>query len=204
MIAVKFLYALILCIPMCLPGTASQADTAVETTEPVLVEDFPIPIGGPFKLVNHNGITTTDKDFSQHYMLVYFGYTYCPSICPTDLSKISRALEAVPDISKHVQPLFITIDPARDQPGILKEYIAHFHSSFIGLTGSESQIRDVAKAFKVHRVKVTQADGEKDDYLVNHSAFSYLMDKNGKLIALLPYGGTTDHFIKTLRKYVTP
>lgn len=163
---------------------------------------FPLKIGGTFQLIDHTGQTRTEQDFIGRYMLVYFGYTYCPNICPTDLQKITTTLEQLGDRAAHIQPLFITIDPARDRPDLLKEYVANFHSSFIGLTGSEAQIRAVAKTYKVHRVKVPMPDAGPDEYLVNHSAFIYLMGEDGQLLTLFPYATDQKKMTETIQKYV--
>jgi protein SCO1/2 len=140
------------------------------------------PIGGPFMLTNQNGKTVTDKDFLGKYLLVYFGYTYCPDMCPTGLQSIAASLDALGKDADKVQPLFITIDPARDTPAKLKEYVATFHPRIIGLTGTADQIATAAKSYQVYYAKGEMVDDK--DYVMDHSSLIYLMDKDGKFISV--------------------
>jgi len=144
-------------------------------------------IGGPFTLTDHNGKRVSDKDFAGKYLLVYFGYTYCPDVCPTGLTVISDALDQLGADAAKVQPLFVTIDPHRDTPEQMKEYATYFHPSLIGLTGSDSEIAQVAKAYRIYYAKVENKDPDSDpeDYTVDHSAVTYLMG---------PKGGFLQHF----------
>jgi protein SCO1/2 len=135
-------------------------------------------IGGPFTLTSQDGKSVSDTDFAGKYLLVYFGYTNCPDMCPTGLQSMSRALDMLKTDADKVQPLFITVDPARDTPKRLKEYDSAFHPKIIGLTGSAEQIASVAKEYQVYYEK-----GEGDqDYEVDHSSVIYLMDPSGKLV----------------------
>ena len=136
------------------------------------------PIGGPFQLVNQDGKTVTDKDFAGKYLLVYFGYTSCPDMCPTGLQSISRAMDLLKSDADKVQPLFITVDPPRDTPARLKQYDAAFHPKIVGLTGTAEQIAAVAKEYQVYYEK---GEGE-DDYEIEHSSVIYLMNTQGKLV----------------------
>ena len=138
-------------------------------------------IGGPFTLVNHTGKTMTEKDIAGKYPLVFFGFTHCPDICPTDLFVISQALELLEDESNKIAPLFITIDPERDTPDILADYLSNFHPAMIGLTGTDEQIATVAKAYKVYYTKEENPDSGLD-YTMNHSAFTYLMSPDGEYL----------------------
>jgi protein SCO1/2 len=135
-------------------------------------------VGGAFTLTSQDGKTVTDKDFSGKYLLVYFGYTSCPDMCPTGLQSISRALDQLGDDVNQVQPLFITVDPARDTAARLKEYDAAFHPKIVGLTGSDAQIAAVAKEYRVYYKK---GEGD-DDYEVEHSSEIYLMNPAGELV----------------------
>ncbi len=137
-------------------------------------------IGGSFVLTNHDGKIVTDADYHGKYLLVYFGYTYCPDMCPTGLQSISRALDQLGGDAKKVQPLFITIDPDRDTPVKMKEYISSFHPSIVGLTGSAQQIADVAKEYQVYYKRGEQVD--EHDYMMDHSSLIYLMNPDGKLV----------------------
>jgi protein SCO1/2 len=138
-------------------------------------------VGGPFSLTDQNGHTRTDKDFIGHYMLVYFGYTNCPDVCPTTLSVMADAMEKLGGAAHQVVPIFITVDPARDTPRVLKSYLAAFGPEFVGLTGSPSSIAAVAKEYHVYyRVQNATKSGS---YAVNHSNVIYLMSPEGKFIA---------------------
>ena len=138
-------------------------------------------VGGPFSLTDQYGHTRTDKDFIGHYMLVYFGYTNCPDVCPTTLSVMADAMEKLGGAAHEVVPVFITVDPARDTPRMLKSYLAAFGPEFVGLTGSPGSIAAVAKEYHVYyRV---QKRGKNGSYAVNHSNVIYLMGPGGKFIA---------------------
>jgi cytochrome oxidase Cu insertion factor (SCO1/SenC/PrrC family) len=149
-----------------------------------------VSVGGPFTLTDQTGRTVTDADYRGKWMLVYFGYTFCPDVCPTELQTIAGALDRLgPDAAKIV-PIFITIDPARDTPPVLADYVRLFDKRLVGLTGSDAQIHDVARAYRVYYAKVTQKSS--DSYLMDHSSFIYLMSPEGRFRALLQPGETPD------------
>lgn len=135
-------------------------------------------IGGPFALTGPDGKTVRDTDFAGKYLLVYFGYTNCPDMCPTGLQSISRAMDRLGDDADKVQPLFITVDPARDSPQRLRDYDSAFHPKIIGLTGSAESLAAVAKEYQVYY----QKDEGDEDYDVDHSALIYLMNPSGNLV----------------------
>ncbi len=141
-------------------------------------------IGGPFTLVDHQGNNVTHETFHGKYMLVYFGYTFCPDICPMELQIMSDALDGVPPtILADITPVFITVDPDRDTVDILAQYVAAFHPKMIGLTGSDAQIKAVKKAYKVYAAKEKLAEGaDPGSYLLSHSSFIFLMDRSGEYI----------------------
>ena len=146
----------------------------------------------------------TDKTYAGKYMLVYFGYTYCPDTCPTDLTLMSRAMDMLGKDASRVQPLFITIDPARDTVKEMADYVSHFGDSLIGLTGTPDEIASVAKAYRVFYQKVDQKveNGKKadaDDYLMNHSSFIYLMGPDGRYIDNFPVGTTPREMADKIR-----
>jgi len=150
-------------------------------------------IGGPFTLTDHTGRRVTDKDFGGRYLLIYFGYTFCPDVCPTSLTAISSALDLMGNAAKFFQPVFITVDPERDTQEILNDYVAHFHDSLTGLTGTADEIAAVAKAYRAFYQKAPATPGGtigKDDYLMNHISLIYVMGPDGKFITSLP-GHTT-------------
>jgi protein SCO1/2 len=144
-------------------------------------------VGGPFTLIDQQGRTVSDTTFRGRWMLVYFGYTYCPDVCPTELQTVAAALHRLGPDAASIVPLFITIDPERDTPAVLADYVKLFDDRLIGLTGTPAQIRDVAAAYKVYYAKVTP-EGAKD-YLMDHSSFLYLMGPDGSFRALLRPGG---------------
>ena len=145
-------------------------------------------IGGPFTLTDQNGHTVTDQNFAGKYRIVYFGYTFCPDVCPTDVQAIGAALKSIeagnPALASKVVPIFITVDPTRDTPAVLKAFVSAFHPRMVGLTGTQAQIDAVKKAFAVYSAKGDPSPG--GGYLVNHSRQTYLMDPDGKPLALLP------------------
>lgn len=146
-------------------------------------------IGGDFTLVDQDGKPARWSDYAGKYRLVYFGYTYCPDVCPVDLQKIMagyRAFEkAAPDKAAKIQPIFISVDPARDTPAVIKPYVAAFHPKLIGLTGTDAQIEKVKQDFAVVSAKEGDEKATKD-YLVSHSRTPYLFGPDGKPIALVP------------------
>lgn len=163
----------------------------------------PISFGGSFTLVDHNGRTRTDRDFRGNFLLVYFGYTYCPDICPTGLQTISGALDLLSERSDRVQPVLVTVDPVRDTPAVLKDYVSNFHPSLIGLTGTEAQIRGITRAYKVHRRKVILPETKDDGYyLVDHSSIAYLMGPDGSWRTLFPHGTTAESMAAALERYL--
>lgn len=145
-------------------------------------------IGGPFTLTDQDGKTVRDSDFAGRYRLVYFGYSFCPDICPVDLQKLMRGLSMFEKADSargaKIAPLFITVDPARDTPEALKPFVARYHPRLLGLTGTPEQIAAVAKAYVVTYNKVPGS--APDRYLMAHSQLAFLMDPDGKPVALLP------------------
>jgi protein SCO1/2 len=134
-------------------------------------------IGGPFQLVTHKAVAVTEKDVIKGLTLVYFGYTFCPDICPLDMARNIEAVDLLEKSGIDVTPVFITIDPARDTPQVLSDYVDVMHPKMIGLTGTENQIAHAAKAYKTFYRK--QGDGE--NYLMDHMRFTYLMSPDGFL-----------------------
>ena len=139
-------------------------------------------IGGPFQLVDHTGKTVTDRDFRGQFMLIYFGYAYCPDVCPTELANMAAALDRLEDHAARVQPIFITVDPARDTSAFLADYVVNFHPRLIGLTGTAEQIAAAAKVYRVYYARSDAAGAA--DYLMDHSGFVYLMGPDGNYRAM--------------------
>jgi cytochrome oxidase Cu insertion factor (SCO1/SenC/PrrC family) len=179
-------------------GCSSRAQTPEETSAAHLMDDLMWnrgPIGGPFALIDHTGKLRTDEDFRGELLLIYFGYSYCPDVCPTDLQQIGLAVDGLGARAEVVQPLFITLDPERDTAVHLAEYVPLFHPRLIGLTGSAEQIRRVALAYKVYYAKYPP---DSSDYVIDHSSFIYLVDKAGKYIGFFPPGTTADRMIEII------
>ncbi len=146
-------------------------------------------IGGAFSLTDQDGRAVSDRDFAGRYRIVYFGYTFCPDVCPTDVQNIAAALKLLerddPALAKKIVPIFITIDPARDTPAALKRFVTAFHPRLVGLTGSAAQIAKVAKEYGIY---FARGAGTADGYLMDHSRQIYLFDPDGRPLALLPEG----------------
>jgi cytochrome oxidase Cu insertion factor (SCO1/SenC/PrrC family) len=155
------------------------------------------PIGGPFTLTDQTGKRRSDTEFRGKLMIVYFGYTYCPDVCPTDLMAITQALDALGPTAKGVQPVFITIDPERDTKA-LADYVSAFHHSLVGLTGSPDEIRKIANAYKAFYVKVQ--DERSGDYSIDHAGVIYLMDRHGEYLGFMPPQTNPDRLTEVLRK----
>jgi cytochrome oxidase Cu insertion factor (SCO1/SenC/PrrC family) len=158
------------------------------------------PIGGPFALTDHQGKRRTDADFRGKFMLVYFGFTSCVDVCPTDLHNIGTALEKMGEAGKVIQPLFITVDPERDTPKRLAAYVPSFHPTLVGLSGSAADVRQAADAYRVYYKRLPKGQGSVTGYDVDHSAAMYLMDRNGKYIDFFPPGTPADRMAEILRR----
>ncbi|MES3091269.1 SCO family protein [Sphingomonas aerolata] len=145
-------------------------------------------IGGPFTLVDQDGQQVSDRRFAGKYRIMYFGYTFCPDVCPTDMQTIGGAMKLLeasdPALAARIVPIFVTVDPTRDTPAVVKQFVTAFHPRIVGLTGSPASIETVKKEFAIFSAKGDAAPG--GGYLVNHSRQAYLMDPDGKPLALLP------------------
>ncbi len=158
-------------------------------------------IGGPFSLTDHNGKPVTEAAFKGKLMLVYFGYTYCPDICPTALTEMSNAIEALGPQADRVAPVFVTVDPARDTPEHLKEYMSFFHPRFVGLTGTAEQVAAAAKAYRVYYAKAKGKEASDAlDYMMDHTSIIYLIGPEGALKAHFPHGTGADAMAKKIRE----
>jgi protein SCO1/2 len=156
-------------------------------------------IGGPFSLVGADGKPVTDRDFRGRYMLIFFGFTHCPDICPAELQVIAQALEQLGDKAKTVVPIFITLDPERDTPEAMANYVKSFGPNFVGLTGSPEAIAAAAKAYRVAYAQVKN-NNSAGDYSVDHSALVYLMDPEGRYVTHFSYGLSADQMAEKLEK----
>lgn len=138
-------------------------------------------VGGDFALVDHDGRRVRDADFRGSAMLVFFGFTHCPDVCPTALARIAEILDALGPDAGSVRALFVSVDPRRDTPALLKEYVAHFSPRIVGLTGSEAEIAAIARAYRAY-YRIAADAGTNPGYLVDHSSFVYVMDRGGRFV----------------------
>lgn len=141
-----------------------------------------LSLGGPFSLVDETGQPVTEARFAGRWMLVYFGFTYCPDVCPTELGTMAAALDALGPAGEQVVPVLVTIDPERDTPAALADYVSRFHPRMKGLTGTPEQIAEVARRYRVYYAKSRRA--EAGDYLMDHSSFIYLVGPDGRVRSL--------------------
>lgn len=139
-------------------------------------------LGGPFQLTDQHGVVRRQNSFPHKYLLVYFGYSYCPDICPTGLQSMTEAMHALKGNADKVQPLFITVDPTRDTPAHLKTYMTNFHPKILALSGSDAETQQAMKGYKVYAAKRLEDETETTDYLIDHSSIIYLMNPEGKFI----------------------
>jgi protein SCO1/2 len=156
-------------------------------------------IGGPFTLVTADGKDVTDQTYRGKWLLMYFGYTFCPDACPTTLNDMSEAFDKLGSDASKVQPLFITVDPKRDTPQAMADYLKSFDPRIVGLTGSQAQTESVAKAYRVY-VAPQKTDG--DDYLVDHSSYIYVVNPQGKFVNVIAGNAAGAEMAKKLREMI--
>jgi len=164
-------------------------------------------VGGPFTLVNHLGEPFTNLQLKGRYVLLYFGFTHCPDICPTELKKLSKVMNILEKegLGDSVQPLFIAVDPNRDSVAQVREYVADFHPRLMGLTGTPEQIEKVTKSYRVYFSKAQNTLGEKgeDDYLLDHSIILYFMDQNGDFLEFFGTNVNEEYIADKMKKHIT-
>jgi protein SCO1/2 len=156
-------------------------------------------IGGPFRLVDQDGKAVTDGDFKGRPFLVFFGFTHCPDVCPTTLFEVSEILRALGPDADRTAALFVTVDPERDTPPVMKDYLSNFDPHLSGLTGDPAAVAAVAKAYRVYFKKVPLDDG---GYTMDHTAIVYLMDKDGRFVSPFSLKRTTEAAAADLRRYM--
>jgi cytochrome oxidase Cu insertion factor (SCO1/SenC/PrrC family) len=161
-------------------------------------------VGGPFRLTDQHGKTVSDADFRGRYMLIYFGYSFCPDVCPTTLGVMAQALDKLGGDARRVTPIFITIDPERDTPQVLADYMKAFGPSFVGLTGSVAAIKDAEKKYRVYAVKkpLGSSNGSGGAYGMDHSSVLYLVGPNGKMISFYDEAISPDALAKELKQRI--
>ncbi len=158
-------------------------------------------IGGPFALTDHNGKRVTEKDFLGKLSLIYFGYTFCPDICPAELQVMAAAIDELGAKKKMVTPVFITIDPERDTVEQMNSYVSNFHEQLIGLTGTPDEIKAATSAYRIYYKKVSD-DPSSTEYLMDHSSIVYLMSPKGEYLTHFSYGTGVEKMAKGIAKYL--
>lgn len=158
-------------------------------------------IGGPFELVMHDGTTVTNETFNGELMLIYFGFTYCPDVCPTELQIMSAALDQLGNDAEEVRPILISIDPERDTVEAMAQYVSNFHPRMTGLTGTPEQIAGAAKAYRVYYERVTDPSSNAA-YTMDHSSIVYLMGKDGGFITHFGPGTRPEKMAETIREAI--
>jgi protein SCO1/2 len=158
-------------------------------------------IGGPFSLVDHTGKPVTDKDFRGRFLLIYFGFTFCPDVCPAGLQVASAAIEKLGKKGGQVVPIFITVDPERDTVEQMASYVSSFHPRLIGLTGTPEQLASAAKVYRVYYRKVKD-EKSSAPYTVDHSSIFYFMDPDGKFLTHFTHATPVDKMAETMAKYL--
>lgn len=183
--------------------SSSEPSAAIELIEEKDSGKFnkSVSLGGPFQLIDHHGQTRTDTDFKGKIMLVYFGYSFCPDVCPTGLYHISQALQEMGPRAKEIQPLFITVDPERDTVQTLALYMENFHPQFLALTGTPDAIAKASKAYHVYAQKA-QPDGTSTDYLIDHSSIVYVMDRQGRFLTSFNHQTEPAQIKEILKSYL--
>jgi cytochrome oxidase Cu insertion factor (SCO1/SenC/PrrC family) len=158
------------------------------------------PVGGPFTLVDQSGARRSLADFRGKLVLLYFGFTYCPDVCPTDLMAVGSLVRSLGPAGDQVQPVFVTLDPARDTPEVLRAYVASFHPRFVALTGTEDEIRRAATSYKVYFEKVRPPGI--NTYLIDHTAYVFLLDREGRFVTLFPPGTPQERMAVMVREHL--
>jgi cytochrome oxidase Cu insertion factor (SCO1/SenC/PrrC family) len=196
----RWLTAALAAIALAVAAAVLGVRYLVPAEQAATAQDGEVLIGGPFALTDHTGKRVTDQDFRGRFMLVYFGYTSCPDMCPLGLQTISQALDELPpELQDKVVPLFMTVDPTRDTVEALRDYLKPFHPRLVGLTGSETEVADALRAYRVYARKAEPAASD-GSYLVDHSTFTYLMDDDGKYLSHFGHGTTSEEMAKRLRE----
>ena len=185
------------------PAAKAEENLPDRFTSAEMMEDLMYgrgTVGGPFTLTDQTGKKRSDSDFRGKLMIVYFGYTFCPDVCPADLMAITQALDAFGSAAEGIQPIFITIDPERD-PKVLGEYLSGFHKSFVGLTGTPEEVRQVANAYKAFYAKLPPAPS--GEYAIDHTGIIYLMGRGGEYLGFMPPQTEPQKLTEILRKYLS-
>ncbi|MEM7620968.1 MAG: SCO family protein [Pseudomonadota bacterium] len=190
---IKILLITLICFTAGISAALFLNDTS--STKPKVL------IGGPFSLMAHTGERVSEKDFKGKLTLMYFGYSHCPDVCPGDLQVMANALDELGSKVQNINAVFVSIDPERDTAETLGNYLDYFHKKIVGLTGTKQEIQKIAKAYRIYYARVEAPDsGVK--YLMNHSAITYLMDKNGSYLTHFNHGTDPKQMVARISKYL--
>jgi protein SCO1/2 len=159
-------------------------------------------LGGDFILINQNNQKINSKDLRGKLLLIYFGFTFCPDICPTTLQVMGEVIDMLGEDGSNLVSLFVTLDPERDTPNQLKEYMEHFNPKIMALTGNVEEITDITAKYKVYSSKAEPESSDKENYLLNHSSFIYLIDKDGKYLSHFNPGIKAEKIVETILKHI--
>lgn len=187
-------WALVLIIAVIFSGYVGWRTFGPGPPSPTAIEVGQALVKTEFALTDHQGRKVSERDYLKKWQLVFFGFTFCPDICPTTLATVGQAMDMLGEEADSVIPLFITVDPERDTPEVLAEYVSAFHLRMVGLTGSAEQIKSAAKAFRVYYAKSSQKDAP-DGYLMGHSGLIYLMTPEGTYEAVFSHERDTPETI---------
>ena len=184
------------------PAEAAEAPEVAEpSSEGAAAEPFPVDIGGPFALVDHTGKSVTDADFRGRYMLVFFGYAQCDSICPVGLKHMTEAVDLLGEPGEQVQPILITVDPKNDTPEALAAHLPTVHPRLVGLTGKPAAIEAAMKSYKVNAKPMGQS--WKGTPVISHGSYIYLMGPDGVLLSILPPVLSAEAMAGIIARYLT-
>ncbi len=175
-----------------------QTDENTRVIKPTIVQKN---FGGSLDLIDQNKEKFTNQDFEEdQYRLIYFGFTYCPAICPTELQRMATILKDLGDKADQITPYFITVDPERDTPDVMKQYVELFHPRLIGLTGNQAQIDQAKKSYKIYAAKVQ--DETMTEYTMDHSSFIYFIDSKNNLLRIFKADDNIDYMTKVIQTYL--
>jgi protein SCO1/2 len=201
-----FIVVLIIIIGLVFHGFLSDKDrnqdNQVITIKKTTTSGTP-SIGGSFRLINHNGDVVSDKSYTGQYLIVFFGYTFCPDVCPNTLVKFSTVMDQLGEYNSRVTPLFITVDPVRDTVQVMSDYISNFHPRIEGLTGNKKQIKHIKNIYKVYGAKSRANTENLNDYIVDHSSLSYFMGTGGEYVDFFNYNMKASSIVSKIKKIIT-
>lgn len=193
MLGILIVTSAIIWLPPQMPDEAGMAGASVETGH--------ANIGGAFSLTDQTGKPVTDKDLHGTLSLVFFGFSHCPDICPVTLDTFTQVMQGLGEESNQLTPVFITVDPARDTPEVMAETLSPFHPAIIGLTGSEAEVKQATSAYKAYAAKRAGQEGQ-DNYLMDHSGYFYLMDRQGEYIRHFSQENTPAEIIAAIQPHL--